>query len=313
MAKSIAQMLTGVQTGVPLVPPLQTTENIAAKGPKTGPGQMMAFLAKESKVLQENEDLRKEIADLKASEVLIADLVEIDGRRRVLSADEYQELKANISHNKLTTPITVRPVEGGRYEVVSGHNRVAIFRELGLERIPAFIRDYTPVDAERGAFYANLMHKSLPDYEKYLGFKRIMALTGKTQTEIADEAGVSKTTVSFLMAFDDLAEELKAKIAAKPSGVGARFAAELTKLPNPMKALNALLEEGLSVKDSLKQGQVEVAKPPTKRPPSVLIKSGQKRVAEIVNRSGALTIKFSDPKLAQTLMADIEALIRAKS
>jgi len=142
MAKSISKMLSGVPTGVPLVAP--TTP---PTGAKTGPGQMMGFLARESEAIQENEVLRKEVANLKAAEVDLSDLVEVEGRRRVLSQQEYAELKANIQHNKLTTPVTVRPLGGGKYEIVSGHNRVSIFKEMGLKSIPAFIRDYSSVDA----------------------------------------------------------------------------------------------------------------------------------------------------------------------
>jgi len=305
---STLKMLSAVPTGVPLVPP-QTPSG----GAKTGPGQMVEFLARESQAIQENELLKKEIATLKASEVLISDLVEVEGRRRVLSAEEYGELRANIQQHKLTTPITVRPLGDGKYEIVSGHNRVAIFKEMGLAQISAFIRDYSPIDAERGAFYANLLHKSLPDYEKYLGFKKIMALTGKTQTEIAEEAGVSKTTVSFLMSFDDLPEMLRFRIASKPANVSARFAAELAKLPSPERALDALLDGGMGVKESLKQGLTASPKPLTIKPTSVLIKAGQKRIAEMTNRSGALTIKFTDPAMAERLMGEIETLIRSKT
>ena len=68
----------------------------------------------------------------------------------------------------------------------------------------------------------------------------------------------------------------------------------------------------MSVKESLKQCMWLTAKPLLPKPKAVLIKSGQKRLAEMVNRAGALTIKFSDPNLAASLMTEIEALIRAK-
>ncbi len=309
-SKSALKMLASVPKGVPLVAPVS-----APGGAKTGPGQMVEFLARESEAMQENEVLKKEIANLKAAEVSIADLVEVEGRRRVLTAEEFSELKSNIEQHRLTTPITVRPVGEGRYEIVSGHNRVAIFKELGLSTIPAFIRDYSLIDAERGAFYANLLHKSLPDYERYLGFKKIMALTGKTQSEIAEEAGVSKATVSYLMAFDNLSEDLRSKIAKQPAKVGSKFAGELAKLSNPMAALDALLSGGVSAKDALRVGAAaeRTESQSKERPESVLIKSGAKRVAEMINRSGALTIKFTDHKLATALMPEIEALIRAKS
>lgn len=61
----------------------------------------------------------------------------------------YSSLKASIrASGGLISPIIVRPIEEGRYLVVEGNTRVAIYRELGREddsgkwlKIPAVIRD----------------------------------------------------------------------------------------------------------------------------------------------------------------------------
>lgn len=62
----------------------------------------------------------------------------------------YSSLKASIraSSTGLISPIIVRPIDGGRYLVVEGNTRVAIYRELAREddsgkweKIPAIIRD----------------------------------------------------------------------------------------------------------------------------------------------------------------------------
>lgn len=61
----------------------------------------------------------------------------------------YSSLKASIrASGGLISPIIVRPIEDGRYLVVEGNTRVAIYRELGREddsgkwlKIPAVIRD----------------------------------------------------------------------------------------------------------------------------------------------------------------------------
>jgi ParB family chromosome partitioning protein len=311
MAKSIKDMLAGVPKAASLV--AQRADQ-PPSAPKTAPGQLMSYIAKESEALKENDELKRQIADLKAAEVSIDALVEVDGRKRTLAPEEFQELRENVRQHGLTTPITVRPLPGGKYEVVSGHNRVAVFKELGMAKIPAFIRDYSDQDAERGAFYANLLHRSLPDYEKYLGFKRIMELTGKNQSEIAEEAGIAKQTVSSLMLFDQLSSEVRAKVAEKPGAVGYNFVRELKSVKDPVRAISALIDEGCSPKEAIKAGQLvdtQQAKPAEKiRQTSVQIKDGRTKVAEISVRGAAITVRLAAEGKGEAVALEIERAIR---
>lgn len=312
MAKSIKDVLAGVPKTASLVSP---RGDQPPSTPKTAPGQLMSYIAKESEALKENDELKRQIADLKASEVSIDALIEVEGRKRTLTPEELQELRENVRQHGLTTPITVRPLPGGKYEVVSGHNRVAVFKELGIAKVPAFIRDYSDEDAERGAFYANLLHKSLPDYEKYLGFKRIMELTGKTQTEVAEEAGISKTTVSSLMLFDQLSPEVRAKVAEKPGAVGYNFVRELKSVKDPVRAISALIDEGCSPKEAIKAGQQVDAQPAKTsekvQPTNVQIKDGRTKVAEISVRGAAITVRLADEGKSEALALEIERSVRA--
>ena len=41
--------------------------------------------------------------------------------------------------NGVLVPVTVRLVEDGNYEMISGHRRLYAVKEIGLERIPALV------------------------------------------------------------------------------------------------------------------------------------------------------------------------------
>ena len=163
---------------------------------KTAPGQMMAFMAKESAALRENEALKAENQALKSSEISVNSIIEVPGRRRILSSEKYSELIENLRCNQLATPLTVRSIGGGKFELISGHNRLQAFKDLGRTTIPAAVVDFDEVAAIKGAFYANLISDTLPDYEKFRGFKQIMAHTGQTQIEAAKDAGISTSAMS---------------------------------------------------------------------------------------------------------------------
>lgn len=57
------------------------------------------------------------------------------------SDDKMTELVQSIQENGVITPILVRPIAGGDFEIISGHNRVEACKRAGLETIPAVIRD----------------------------------------------------------------------------------------------------------------------------------------------------------------------------
>lgn len=284
----------------PIVPP---------KSGKTAPGALGEFMARESDAIKENKVLHDEIEAMKSQSIKLDLLVEVPGRKRVLSPDEFNQLKENIRHNELTTPITVRPLSGGKFELISGHNRVQACRELGHSEIFAVMKHVDKVGAERGAFYANLMHSSLPDFEKYQGFKRLMAETGQTQAEIAEESGLGRDIISRLMDFDELPKEARDLIASNPSIIGVTLVTRMKGMPGVVDALKALAGGGITQATAL---SIAAAKPSVThaKPETRLIKNGKARVAELVNRKGTISIKFKDPDAADALMDKVEALVR---
>ncbi|MET3109256.1 ParB family chromosome partitioning protein [Oxalobacteraceae bacterium GrIS 2.11] len=158
-------------------------------------------------------------------------LVEVQGRRRTLSENNYQELKRNLEQHPLASPISVRPIANGMFEITSGHNRVSIYKELRAEfpgrfdTIKGWIDESETESAEELGIYANLLHSDLPDFEKYLGFKKIAALnadTVKTHDDLAKRTGINRRTVSQIMSIDDLPDEAKDLLARQPHSFGSK-------------------------------------------------------------------------------------------
>lgn len=83
------------------------------------------------------KELEAQLEERAALEVPLDALVEVHGRRRKLTSEQFQELKSNLAQHALATPILVRALAGDRYEIVAGHNRVAAYRELGRSTIRA--------------------------------------------------------------------------------------------------------------------------------------------------------------------------------
>lgn len=258
------------------------------------------------------EELEARLENSRSIEVQIADLAEVPGRRRQLTKQEFIELRDNLAIHPLVTPITIQRTENG-YEIVSGHNRVAAFRDLGRTTIAAWIADAPEGTAEELAFYANLLHPSLPDYEKYLGLQKVVVANGgpMTNAEIANRTGMSETTVWQLGQFAGLPPEAKAILATRPEKLGSKTAAKLAALAAAGKskqvvaAITALVEQDIEQKDALVlAGATE--KPQGSQKKSTRIRLGNQTFCTIQSAAKTMRITFANAEDR----AEVEALVQ---
>ena len=99
--------------------------------PRTSPGRLMDAQNRINSAQARIKELEAQLEDKAALEVSLDSLIEVSGRRRKLTPEQFQELKNNLAQHALATPILVRTLPGDRFEIVAGHNRVAAYRELG--------------------------------------------------------------------------------------------------------------------------------------------------------------------------------------
>jgi ParB family chromosome partitioning protein len=223
--------------------------------PRSAPGQVMEFALQRDEAVRRAEEaeartreLEEQLRGAKQSGGALAldltQLHEVEGRRRTLTPEEYDDLKNNLAHNALASPITVRVRPEGGYEIVSGHNRVQIYRELGRTAIDAWLAEASDDEADDLAFFANAMAAKLPDYEKYRGYKRFMARhPALQQNELAQRVGISSSQLDRLLAFDTLPAQAHAILVRQPHLVGANAAEKLAALTKK--------ERGAHVADAL--------------------------------------------------------------
>jgi ParB family chromosome partitioning protein len=245
------------------------------------------------------EELRRKLA-LQPTEAALELLDQVPGRKRKLTPDEYAELKENLRINPLMHPVTVRALANGRYEIISGNNRTDIFKELGRKTIPITVVDIEDQSADRYAFFANLLQTPLPDFEKYLGFRRERDSTGATQKELARSAGVPESKVSMLFAFESLPARAQELIESQPHAIGMSCAADLARLTKEGLAEQVVEAVGLLVTGKVTQKEAVLhasrkpahARRPTAAIDPVKIRAGRAEFCQYVSRDRILRIEF---------------------
>ena len=93
---------------------------------------------------------------------------------KVVDDEKMQDLVESIRANGILSPVLVRPIGNDIYEMVSGHRRMHAASLLGMESIPAIIREMTDDEAIVKMVDANIQREELLPSEKAFAYKMKM-------------------------------------------------------------------------------------------------------------------------------------------
>ena len=102
---------------------------------------------------------------------------------KVADNEEMDQLVESIMSQGVLTPLVVRPLENGEYEVISGHRRLHACKRAGIESVPALIADMDRDAAAIALVDSNLHREHILPSEKAFAYKLKMdALKHQGQT-----------------------------------------------------------------------------------------------------------------------------------
>ncbi|MFM0732723.1 ParB N-terminal domain-containing protein [Paraburkholderia sediminicola] len=288
--------------------------------PRTAPGQLMHLQATAAAQREEIERLKAALQGAAKVKLPVSKLHEVPGRRRKLTDEQYGELKANLQSYPLSTPVSVELRPDGDWDIVAGNNRVAIYRELDRDEIEATVLDIDPSQVEKVAFFSNLLSPSLSDFEKYWNFKRLQDGTELTRQDLAEAAGLAKSHMSRIFAFEGLPDEAKEILSARPERLGSHAAAKLAKAAGAGKvvavvaAVRRLVEDGEFTQENavkLATAKETTAAPSYAEP--LVVKVGKKRFCEITARKGVIGVKLAvEVEQADVWAKEIQGFIESR-
>jgi ParB family chromosome partitioning protein len=129
--------------------------------------------------------------------------------RRDMQPEALEELANSIRSQGIMQPIVVRPIEGGRYEIIAGERRWRACQLAGLDTVPALIREVPDESAAAMALIENLQREDLNPMEEALAMVRLQKEFELTHAEIAQLVGKSRTTITNLLRLTALREEVQ--------------------------------------------------------------------------------------------------------
>ena len=90
---------------------------------------------------------------------------------KVKDDEEMEKLKDSISLYGVLTPVVARRCENGRYELISGHRRKYACKTLGIEFMPAIVREMSREEAVIAMVDSNLQREHILSSEKAFAYK----------------------------------------------------------------------------------------------------------------------------------------------
>lgn len=139
---------------------------------------------------QERADTRKP----KVEELPLTELTPFKNHPfKVKNDAEMAELMKSIADAGVLSPALARPKEGGGYELISGHRRLAACKALGMDTMPVIVRRLTDEEAVITMVDSNLQREHILPSEKAFAYKmKLDALKhqGKTSAQVAQKLSV---------------------------------------------------------------------------------------------------------------------------
>lgn len=127
--------------------------------------------------------------------------------RRQFDEETLVALAESIKARGVIQPILVRPVAGGRYELVAGERRWRAAQIAELDTIPAVVRQHDDAASLELAVIENMAREDLNPVDEARACSGLVEELGLTREEVGLRVGRSRVAVSNLIRLLDLPDE----------------------------------------------------------------------------------------------------------
>ncbi len=149
------------------------------------------------------------------------DLVQpnLDQPRSSFPDRELDELAQSISANGIVQPIVVRK-NGKQYQIVAGERRWRAAQRVGLQKIPAILKEVSDDKLLELALIENIQRQELNPIEESRAYQKLIESLGLTQEEVAKRVGKTRTFIANYLRLLRLPDYIAAHVENSKLSVG---------------------------------------------------------------------------------------------
>lgn len=159
------------------------------------------------------------------------------------------ELAQSIEQIGIVQPITVREIDGGKYQLIAGERRFRASKLANLEKIPAYIRRAKDDTMLELALVENIQRENLDAIEIAISYQRLLDECNLTQEELSDRVGKKRSTVTNYLRLLKLPAVVQIGIKSKQLSMGhARALLGLSDTDTQLMIFDQILKYDFSVR-----------------------------------------------------------------
>lgn len=248
--------------------------------------------------------------------------------RREFDEEAMNELANSIREVGIITPITLRQMPDGNYQIIAGERRWRASQLAGLTTIPAYIRTVEDENVMEMALVENIQREDLNAIEIALAYQHMSDTMGMTQEKIADRVGKSRTAITNYMRLLKLPAQIQ--MALKNHEMDMGHARALLAIDSPsaqIKLFREVQKNGYSVRKVEELVQAfkndnDVQAPPKNSPTKTQLPAEfsilRDRLSELFNTKvqmacspkgkGKITISFDNEEELERIMNAIDGI-----
>ncbi len=185
----------------------------------------------------------------------------VEQPRKLFDEESLKELGESIRENGVIIPIIVKK-QGIHYKIVAGERRWRASKMIGLDTIPAIVRDLTELEVLQQALIENIQRQDLNPIEEAQALAKLTEDHDLTQERLAKIVGKSRPAITNSLRLLNLPESIKEMLIFGDLTSG--HARALLALPDDQmkeKAADLLIQRQASVRDAEKLVKLLLAPP----------------------------------------------------
>ncbi len=190
--------------------------------------------------------------------------------RKEFDPDALEELAQSIREQGIITPITVRRMPDGKYQLIAGERRFRAAQLAGLTELPAYIRVATDGQMMEMALVENIQRENLNAMEIALSYNALIEECQLTHEQLSQRVGKDRTTITNYLRLLNLPAETQ--LALSSGQISMAHARALINVDDPerhLAILHDIINRHLSVHQTeqlVKANKASAPKPVTAKP-----------------------------------------------
>lgn len=170
--------------------------------------------------------------------------------RKEFDEEALNELSQSIRQQGVITPITVRQMPDGKYQLIAGERRVRASQLAGLKEIPAYIRIATDTQMMEMALVENIQRENLNAMEIAFSYNALIEECQLTHEQLSEKVGKNRSTITNYLRLLNLPSETQ--LALNTEQITMAHARCLVNIEDPEQHL-ALLHDIINRQLSVRQ------------------------------------------------------------